>query len=133
MPWGADYQTPDEIAEQRAQQDATLEAQQRAKLSQFERRVVDALTDIAGSLKKIADNTEPIYEYNAQTGRVRVQHGNRAEVQQYHDDVLRFQRDLLGLSDETNTAAGDGGGVSAGPVNPSPGPARPDTDPENPS
>lgn len=54
MAWGAAYETPEEMAEKRAQQDAALEAQQRAKLSQFERRVVDLLTDIAESLAVIA-------------------------------------------------------------------------------
>lgn len=126
MPWGAEYQTPDEIAEQRAQQDATLEAQQRAKLSQFERRVVDALTDIAGSLKKIADNSEPFYQLDAQSGELTVHRGCAEHIGNLLAGAL-----LGGL--QTNTAAGDGGGVSAGPVSPPPGPARPDTDPENPS
>lgn len=129
MPWGAEYQTPAELDEQRAQQDAALEAQQRAKLSQFERRVVDALTDIAGSLKTIADNTTPLYELDAQTGDIKVHHGVQSVV---HDAANKLAHSLRRAS-ETNTAAGDGGGVSAGPVSPPPGPARPDTNPENPS
>ena len=126
MAWGAAYETPEEMAEKRAQQDAALEAQQRAKLSQFERRIVDLLTDIAGSLKKIADNGEPIYEVDAQTGRVRVQHGNRAELSRLHLENAMLRAELFG-DGETSGSEGDVGTASAGPVTPQPGPARPDT------
>jgi hypothetical protein len=45
--WDQGYRSPNEV-------DAALEAQQRAKLTQFERRLLDVLTDIAESAGTIA-------------------------------------------------------------------------------
>lgn len=126
MGWGGEYQTPDEVAEQRAQQDAALEAQQRAKLSQFERRVVDLLGDIAESVKTFVGNAMPLYSLDAETGEVTVQHGNPDEVAKLRADVDEMRRALFGGIGETSGSEGDVGTASAGPA-PTPGPARPDT------
>lgn len=126
MAWGAAYETPEEMAEKRAQQDAALEAQQRAKLSQFERRAIDVLTDIAGSLKRLADNMQPIYTLDAESGQVTVQHGNPDEVAQLRADMDEMRRALFGGIGETSGSEGDVGTASAGPVT-DPGPARPGT------
>lgn len=129
MAWGAEYQTPAEVDEQRAQQDAVLEAQQRAKLSQFERRVVDLLTDIAGSMKRIADSSEPVYEYDPQTGRARVLRRSESVERgrlALENAMLRAERG------ETSSSEGDVGTASAEPVA-DPGSARPDADSPNPS
>ncbi len=125
MAWGAPYETPEEIAEARAQQDAALEAQLRAKLSQFERRAIDVLTDIAGSLKRLADNMQPIYTLDAESGQVTVQHGNPDEVAKLRADMDEMRRALFGGIGETSGSEGDVGTASAGPVT-DPGPARPD-------
>lgn len=81
-----------------------IEAQQRAaQLAQQQAAMTPFEKQLIDILGRIAENTAPVYVLNVATGA--------------------RQRFAVGMC----TAAGDGGGDSAGPVTPPPGPARPDT------
>ena len=109
MSWDNGYQSPEEQAladRERA------EAQQRARMTPFERRLLDYLGEISASLTRLADHSEPFYDLDAATGELKVHHGNAEEIK----NVLK--------GTNTSIAAGDGSDGSAEPV-PPPGSAHP--------
>lgn len=59
MGWDSGYKS---LEEREAEQDAAREAQQRAKLSQFERRLLDTLGGILNQLGRIAAAMDPVVD-----------------------------------------------------------------------
>ena len=57
--WGGGWTSPEDQAESDRQRDAALEAQARAKLAPFERRLLDVLGEISASLSRITDAFTP--------------------------------------------------------------------------
>ncbi|MCV7255635.1 hypothetical protein H7J86_26070 [Mycobacterium hackensackense] len=150
MGWGGDYRTPEEQTELDAQRDAAAEAQLRSRLSHYERRTLDTLTDIATSVAAIAEVFVSINERDIasqhETNDADVEERAAAMYYAVHGDgappwenlpltpipggirdlFTRMSRASYGLPNP-GIAAGDGGDVSAGPGDPS-GPARPEND-----
>ncbi|MCV7230716.1 hypothetical protein [Mycolicibacterium komossense] len=99
MGWDSGYKSPDELD---AERNAALEAQQRARMSIFEKKLLDTLGEISDSLKTIAENSAPFYEYDAASGELKVHHGVASQI---HD--LIAGRGLAAVTQPPAAAAGE--------------------------
>ncbi|OCB56177.1 hypothetical protein A5722_14880 [Mycobacterium vulneris] len=140
--WG-DWQSPDEQA---AIQRSAEEAQRRAGMTEFEKQalsLVGALVDSVGQLVGVVGSRQPADPICDNCGALQRVQGewptitfdarkDRAAEQLAAKHPLHpypfwagVVADVLAAMNWIPTTAGDGSGESAGPVSPSPGPARP--------